>query len=251
MKKNLKEYVIEQFSLNATQEWYINFAESGLWESEKILIQKHFKPKSTILDIGCGTGRTTIHLHKLGYQVNGIDIVPLMIKNAKVIAKFKKLNIKYEIGDATDLKYKNSSFDNALFSFNGWTQIPGKNNRLKALKEIYRVLKYDGHFIFTSHIRKMKGFTIYWTKQWIKYYILRPLGFNIREVEYGEYFFDIESTNKSSIHKQYIHMPSLRNVKKQITKVGFNLVYIARSDVISCKKTGEAPPMFYVCKKMI
>ncbi len=149
MTKTLKEHVITKFSLKATQEWYVKKAESGLWGSEEIMTRKYFKPKSTILDIGCGTGRTTIHLHKLGYKVTGIDITPEMINNAKVIAKLKKLKIKYEIGDATDLIYKKFSFDNALFSFNGWTQIPGGKNRLKALSEIYRVLKPDGHFIFT------------------------------------------------------------------------------------------------------
>lgn len=249
MTKTLKEHVITKYSLKATQEWYIKKAENGLWGSEEIMTRKYFKPKSTILDIGCGTGRTTIHLHKLGYKVTGIDITPEMINNAKVIAKLKKLKIKYEIGDATDLIYKKFSFDNALFSFNGWTHIPGKKNRLKALSEIYRVLRPGGHFIFTSHIRKMQGFTTFWTKQWINIYILKPLGFNIKEVEYGDYFFDIESTNRPSNQKQYQYMPRLKDVKKQITKVGFNLVFFARGSTISRKKTGEDPPMFYICKK--
>lgn len=249
MTINLKEHVINAFSSKFTQEWYVKKAESGLWGSEEILIRKYFKPKSKILDIGCGTGRTTISLHKLGYTVIGIDITPEMINNAKIISKCKKLKIKYEIGDATDLIYKNSSFDNALFSFNGWTQIPGKNNRLKALSEIYRILKPGGHFIFTSHIRKMQGFTMFWTKQWINIYILKPLGAKIKEVDYGDYFFDIESTNKSNNQKQYIHLPSLKYVKKQITKVGFKLIYLVRGDVISCKNTDEDPPIFYICKK--
>ena len=248
MTKNLKEYVITAFSSNATQEWYIKKAESGLWGSEEVLIRKYFKSKSTILDIGCGTGRTTIHLHKLGYQVIGIDIVPEMIENAKQISKLKKLKIKYEIGDATNLIYKNSSYDNVLFSFNGWTQIPGKNNRLKTLKEIYRVLKHGGHFIFTSHIRKMKGFTLFWTKQWINIYILKQLGFDIKEFEFGDYFY-IEGNGDKYFPKQYIHLPHIKNVKKQIAKVGFDLVYFARGNTISSKNTEEDPPMFYICKK--
>jgi len=249
MTINLKEHVINAYGSKFTQEWYVKKAESGLWGSEEILVRKYFKPKSKILDIGCGTGRTTIGLHKLGYTVIGIDITPEMINNAKIISKFKKLKIKYEFGDATELKYNNSSFDNALFSFNGWTHIPGKNNRIKALSEIYRILKPGGHFIFTSHIRKMQGFTMFWTKQWINIYILKPLGAKIKEVDFGDYFFNIESTSRAKNKKQYQHMPRLKDVKKQITKVGFKLVYFARGNAISSNNTGEDPPMFYICRK--
>ncbi len=249
MTENLKEHVIITYSLKGTQEWYIQKAESGLWGSEEAMIKKYFKSKSSIIDIGCGTGRTTIHLRKLGYKVRGIDITPVMINNANVIAKHKKLKIQYKIGDAALLKYENSSFDNALFSFNGWTQIPGKNNRIKALSEIYRVLRPGGYFILTSHIRKMQGFTIHWTKQWINIYLLKPLGFRFKEVEFGDYFFDIESTNRTSKNKQFIHIPRLKDVTKQIVKVGFDLVFFARGNTISSKKTGEDPPIFYICKK--
>lgn len=249
MAKNLKEHMITAFGLNTTQEWYIKKAESGLWGSEEVLIRKYFKPRSTILDLGCGTGRTTIHLKSLGYNVTGIDITPAMINNAKDIAKLKNLKIDYEIGDATDLKYKNSSFDNAIFSFNGWAMIPGKTNRVKALEEAFRVLKPGGHFIFTSLLRNIREFKKFWIKQWVKLYIQKPLGFNVKEVDFGDYFYDIESTSESSNNKQYMHRPKLKLVKKQITKIGFDLIYNARSDMISSKNIGEVPPMFFVCKK--
>ena len=140
MASNLQKKIIEEFGSGVTQEAYIKNAEKGLWGAEKILIQKYFKPGSGVLDIGCGTGRTTMPLYELGYKVVGIDITPEMIRNAQKIAEKKGLTITCEVGDAAQLKYGDNSFDNALFSNNGWTQIPGEEKRFEALKEIYRVL---------------------------------------------------------------------------------------------------------------
>ena len=246
MSQELRDLVIKEFSTEPTHKFYIAKAEEGLWDSELILIKKFFKPKSSVLDIGCGTGRTTIPLFKMGYEVLGIDITPKMVENAKKIAKSKKLNMKYEIGDATNLMYSDNSFDNTLFSYNGWSQIPGKNNRLKALKEICRLLKPSGYFIFTSHTRKMRGFFAFWSKQWIRFYFLKPLGFLIDEIDFGDRFFQ---RGETKFQKQYIHIPSINEVKNQINYAGLELVFTEKSDMISKSKNPDPPVTFYVCKK--
>ncbi len=249
--EDLKKHIINEFSSKEAQALYVKQAENGLWPSEGILVKKYFKPRSSILDVGCGTGRTTIPLHQLGYRVLGLDVVPAMIKSAIKIAKSKKLRIKYQVGDVTNLKFKDESFDSALFSFNGWTQIPGKDNRIKALKETYRILKPGGYFIFTAHIRKLKGWTLFWAKQWIKHYLLRPVGFKGEEIDFGDRFFERESRVKKPTYqnKQFIHIPSLKEVKNQIKEAGFDLVLTEMSNSISPKDKQEFPPRFYVCKK--
>lgn len=248
MIDELKNQVINEFSSEITQKIYIKKTNAGLWGSEEFLIKKYFIPQSVVLDIGCGTGRTTIPMHKLGYNVTGLDITPAMIKNAKEIAESGGLKIKYYIGDATNLNYEDDTFDNVLFSFNGWTQIPGNNNRLEALKEIIRILKPDGYFIFTANTRKTGRFSLFWIKQWIRFYVLKPSGLTIEEVNFGDMFFIREDENKRFQQKQYIHIPRLKEVKNQINKVGFNLVLIKKGNNICSNNTGKYSPTFFVCK---
>ena len=245
---NLKEHIIKEFGSRPAQQFYIEKAEEGLWPPEEVLIKKYFKPKSQILDIGCGTGRTTIPLFKQGYKITAIDLTPEMIENAKEIAGSKKLKVNYKIGDATSLKFKDNSFDNALFSNNGWTQISGRENRLKALTEIHRVLKPGGIFIFTTHVRTLKGYFWFWLGQWIKIYILKPLRFPVDEEEWGDRFFKKE--NSSAVpypEKQYIHIPTAQEVKNEIEISGLKLIYNEMGKNIA--KTDKYFPMFYVCKK--
>src|SRR3989344_2013968 len=182
--KDISAHIISQFSLTAAQEFYIRKAEEGLWPSEEAVILKYFKQGATILDLGCGTGRTTIPLFHMRYNVIGVDVTPAMIENATKIAEKKGFFIKYQVGDATNLRFADNIFDGVFFSNQGWTQIFGKENRLTAFREIHRVLKPKGYFLFTTHVRKWRGFTFFWFWQWVKLHILKPFGFPIDEEEW-------------------------------------------------------------------
>ncbi|MFH1592524.1 MAG: class I SAM-dependent methyltransferase [Candidatus Woesearchaeota archaeon] len=246
MKTKLKKLVIDEFSGKDVQELYIQKAEDGLWKSEEKLIDRYFKKRGKVLDIGCGTGRTTIALVKKRYKVIGIDIVPKMIENAKKIAKKKKLKIHYRVMDACNLNFKDKTFYYALFSNQGWTQIPGKENRFLALKETYRVLKKEGVYIFSAHIRQysLKWLPL-WSWMWFKLYILKSLGFKIDELDFGDRFFGREMSGAKFKTKQYIHVGSVKEASRQLNDSGFQILSIGKG----VSEQSGTKPTFFVCRK--
>ena len=52
-----------------------------------------------------------------------------------------------------------------FYSFNGLQLIPGKQNRINALKETFRVLKSNGYFIFIAHNREEKQYKNIWNEE--------------------------------------------------------------------------------------
>lgn len=260
--ERIKSEIINEFGSSACQERYAKIAEQGFWKSEEILVNKYFKPRSKILDIGCGSGRAAISLRQRGYEVIGVDITPEMIATAKKVASSKNMNIDYEVGDVTELGFSENSFDGAIFANNGWVQIPGKENRQKALSEIYRVIKPNGYFILTAHQRYYSGtYLFFWIKEWVKFYILKPLGFNIEEVDFGDLFFKRNYPDIKLNQRQFIHLASRKEVEEQVKNAGFKLVMkkgmgeISEEDAnlmrgsLSKKFNSYKSPIFYVCLK--
>ncbi len=122
--------------------------ETGLFPVEQRILRDHFPPPpAEVLDIGCGAGRTTRHLHELGYRVIAGDIVPQMVERARHILPGADIRVL----DATRLELASNAFDAVWFSFNGLDCIYPFASRLQALSEIHRVLKPGGIFIYSSH----------------------------------------------------------------------------------------------------
>ena len=81
---------------------YIAYKKMGIVISKKI-VNKFAK----ILDLGCGTGLSSLEFFKRGYQVTGIDITPGMIIQAKKLPYEKLICQDLEI----PLKVNNDYYD--------------------------------------------------------------------------------------------------------------------------------------------
>ena len=101
-------------------------------------LKNYDNPK--IIDIGAGTGRYSIYLNELGYDVTAVELVK---HNLKVITQ-NNPNIKAFLGNALDLKkFSDEAFD-FIIMFGPMYHLNSIDEKVQALNEAKRILKKDG-----------------------------------------------------------------------------------------------------------
>ncbi|MFX1450963.1 MAG: class I SAM-dependent methyltransferase [Promethearchaeota archaeon] len=124
-----------------------------------ILKISDIKPDMKILDVGTGLGTVPILIlekfEKISdIKIYGIDPSPIAISNATKFTKeygYQKA-IEYKLGSFEDIPFPEKSFDLIISnaSFNLCT------NKIKAIDEMYRVVKNKGQIIIADCFRKEK-----------------------------------------------------------------------------------------------
>lgn len=221
--------------------------KSFLFDREKIYLLQAIEElgKKTkvlkVLDIGCGAGRTTKVLDMIGLNVIGIDNASNMIKEAQ-----KRVGNKAIVGDATDLHFPNNSFDIVFFSHNGIDYIDTYKKRLQAYKEIARVLKTGGYFIFSSHIFCPMPFN----KQTL-INVLKNFKSIIKLLDHGYYDEDIQGEAVLTFSARNIAFVNEELKKNRLTLIDHSAQINANGKMLeNVLKTLFAWERYYLAKKI-
>jgi len=139
----MKMLGIEKFLLNRIQS-----KKGAIDLTDKLLTFVELDEEKKFLEVGCGNGLVTRYLaQEYGGEVTGIDIDAQQVELAK-----KELdgiqNVNYIEADANNLPFEDREFDIVL-SFGVLHHV---ENWLNALKEIKRVLKHGGYFVYADII---------------------------------------------------------------------------------------------------
>lgn len=108
----------------------------------KLVQQADIQPKMKVLDLGCGTGTLTLMLKRSfpEAQISGLDGDPEVLDIAR--NKTRGVDIQWDEGLAYSLPYPDSVFDRVVTSLVIHHLVT--DNKRRAFKEIYRVLKPSG-----------------------------------------------------------------------------------------------------------
>lgn len=102
-----------------------------------------YEPKGKLLDLGCGQGRDTIALARMGYAVIGVDISEVGISQMMNVAKKEGLNIRGIVADIYNY-YIDETIDVVLLDSMLHFYKPDKQNETDFLNRVINELRLDG-----------------------------------------------------------------------------------------------------------
>lgn len=217
----------------------------GLWASEKALFEKYLSKNATILELGCGAGRVAFGLAKLGYSdLFATDFAPPMIEIAREINAREHAAIRFDIADATALTFPKSNFDAVIFAFNGLQMIPKRERRTRALKEIFRVLKPGGIFIFTGHDRSAPARQAHWERERERW---ETQARDPALDDFGDW------NHATPAGTMFIHSAEPQEMRETLERIGFRVLFSEMRSRI-CAENSEVldfsdDTRFWVCRK--
>ena len=133
-------------------EYYNNYDEDGRLKKKNRLpeyittmryIEKYLTPNSKIIEIGAGTGRYSITLADMGYDVTAVELVPHNIEIMKKKVK-PEHNIKIYQGNACDLSFIDSDTYDIVLLLGPMYHLFNDEDKNRAISEAIRVAKKGG-----------------------------------------------------------------------------------------------------------
>jgi ubiquinone/menaquinone biosynthesis C-methylase UbiE len=106
------------------------------------IIAQHVRGNKA-MDFGCGAGRSTRFLTKLGFDSIGVDISAEMLQKAR---EFDPKGDYRLLGESGFDQFFDQTFDLILSAFT-FDNIPTRGKKVDIMKEIRRMLKPEGRFV--------------------------------------------------------------------------------------------------------
>lgn len=115
---------------------------------QKELLSRWISPNDTILDFGCGYGRTLLQLRDLGYQnLIGIDFSKEMIRRGKALCPTLDLRLR----ETEAIALSDQSVD-AVLLFAVLTCIHRDEEQQFLIRELHRILKPGGILYINDYL---------------------------------------------------------------------------------------------------
>ena len=172
-------------------------------------VQKHLERNKKTLDLMCGPGRFLVGLTKAGYDIEGIDLSPNMIDEAREYARTRSTKIQVSQQDGAKLSYSDGEFNQVIVMGDSIGAITTKDARMKVLDEIARITSKNGRIVLVygsaiSSVRLFGGLLVS--------YLVEGL-IHRRSVEFGDKRYRYGASDTLMIHHYYLSSTIQRQLR--------------------------------------
>ncbi len=125
--------------------------DTGITPPELTTLVAAFDQPGRALDLGCGTGTSSIYLAQHGWQATGIDFSPKAIELARDKAQHAGVNPEFHVGDVSRLDFLREPFD---FIFDiGCLHGLDRESRTRYAEQLRRLTHPGSKFLLFGFIR--------------------------------------------------------------------------------------------------
>jgi tRNA (uracil-5-)-methyltransferase TRM9 len=187
-----------------------------IWDDFRFF-NKYLGDQSDIIDLGCGNGRLLKYLYQQylnnNFKYIGID------NSEKLLLKAHHLHPEaiFVCGDQLDLPIADRKAD-LIFDIAAFHHLPSKKLRLKALKEMKRVLKAEGVVIITVWNLWQKKYFNCILKAFLRYLI------SFGNYHFNDFFVPWKNSTGKTISKRYYHAFFPLELIRLVKKSGLEIV---------------------------
>lgn len=144
-----REYIQSRHIASDYDNYYSDFS---FFRLDTQILDDLVRKDTRILDIGCATGRHLVHFSKKGLDIVGVDLSFHMLGLAKRKMESEGLSPKLIQADMHNLSCIKRKFDAVILMYSTFGLVKGRDNRIRVLKGIFKLLNDDG--ILIMHIYK-------------------------------------------------------------------------------------------------
>ncbi len=201
------ERIAESFSETRNRPWdqVVDFLES-------------LPDASTLLDVACGNGRHSVLARKKGMRVIGVDasleLATIAVDRLREAGDQDPTSADVIGASAINLPLARNTVDHALF-IAALHNIPGRDRRIQALRELRRVMRPRGMALVTVWARWQDRFADHYFKELLRH-IPRKLSLGDEAPEFGDILVPWQGDEM-----RFYHLMSLRETVLTCKAAGF------------------------------
>jgi SAM-dependent methyltransferase len=109
-------------------------------------------PAAAALELGCGTGDTSIYLAQRGWQVTGVDFVPTALEKARAKARVDNVAVNFVHADVRQLRQAGINGPVQLIVDNGCLHNMNDDDRDAYVREVSAVAAPDAQLLIVAFL---------------------------------------------------------------------------------------------------
>lgn len=217
--------IFSRDALNQMDERYYNddkmyrekqYNRSGLFGWEKGCLERYFSGRRRILVIGAGGGREVIALFKYGYDVDGYECNPSLVKFANELLMEENLPACIHLIDRDRAPTPQKQYDGVIIGWGAYMLIQGRQRRIAFLRQLRENVISDSPMLISFFHRR---------KNSLHFRLIPAVGnifrwFSGREnIELGD-----------DMVPEYVHYFTEQEIASEVRQAGFQLMYYATNE---------------------